>query len=160
MKKFTLAILGLCLGFSPAVAQDVYVYSSSSPTAVTAQDSVQRIEFGDDAINIVTTSGGQQSVSLTDFDYFLLYNKDIVNSVSPAIAAQGLNFSYDGARVNVSSSERISQIDIFSADGAKCASFAPYSTSFTAAVDSYSAGVYIVKAVAGKSSESFKFIKK
>ncbi len=72
MKKiFTLVLLAVS---SHALAQhDIYVYQTDLYTPVIQAASIQRIEFGETGIQVVTQDGETQSASYDSFDYFRFY---------------------------------------------------------------------------------------
>lgn len=160
-RKTLLTLTGtLCLCAGAASAQDVFVYSASSATPAAAVSGVERIEFGSDGINIVSAAGAQKKVALDSFDYFLFYNREILNGITPVAAEGGLSLAYDGSVVKATSADAISSINVYSADGVAVKSLAPKTGYAEVSVASLPKGVYIVKAVSGKATAVREIIKK
>jgi len=72
MKKLlTLTLLAIS---SHLFAQhDIYVYQTDLYTPVIQAANLQRIEFGETGIQVVTSDGETQSASYDSFDYFRFY---------------------------------------------------------------------------------------
>lgn len=160
MRKSLFTFATVCLGITAASAQDVYVYKADSGQPLASVSNVQRIEFNSGAIDIVSKDGVQKNVSLDALDYLLFYNKEIVNSVRNASTSRNVSISFDGKLVSVESAETISKVEVYTSDGIKYASVSPKAKSAKLSAVSYPAGVYIVKAVAGKETATSEIVKK
>ncbi len=160
MRKILFTFATVCLGITAASAQDVYVYKADSSQPLASVSNVQRIEFNSGAIDIVSKDGVQKNVSLDALDYLLFYNKEFVNSVRNASTSKNIAISFDGKQVSVESAETISKVEVYTSDGIKYASVSPKAKSARLSTASYPAGVYIVKAVAGKEAAINEIVKK
>ncbi len=161
MRKILIIVAFAALGFTGASAQDVYVYNASSNTPLLSVNNLQSIVFGEGSIDFFQSKvEASTSVPLSSIDYMLFYNREIVNSVRPTAAAQGINFAFDGKNVSVESAETISRIEVYSSDGVKVASVTPKAKSAKVSVSSQPAGVYLVKATAGKATATSEIVKK
>lgn len=155
----TVVFAGLCL--TGASAQDVFVYNAGSERPLLTVNNLQRIEFGEGAISFFQTNAAEGTpMDLNSIDYMLFYNREILNSVRPTAKSEGVNISYDGKNVSVESVENISSIDVYSSDGVKVATVSPKAKSAKVSLASKPAGVYIVKATAGKSTAKSEIVKK
>lgn len=72
MKK-TLILALLAISGNMLAQQDIYIYPSDLYTPILQATSVQRIEFGETGIQVVTSAGEIQTVSYDSFDYFRFY---------------------------------------------------------------------------------------
>lgn len=161
MRKILFTLAFACIGIAGASAQDVYFYSNGSNTSLLTGNNVQRIEFNDGAVAVILADGTKLGeLATTAFDYFLFYNKEIVNNIKSASSAEGIEITYDGVKdVTVKSAETISSIDVYSADGVMIASVSPKAKSAKISLASYAAGVYLVKASAGNGTATCKIVK-
>ena len=161
MRKTLFTITASLLGLASASAQDVYVYKAGVPNALCGVTNVQRIEFNENALSFVPKNKSEsKEINLADIDYLLLYNKEIVNSIRNASNSKEINISFDGESVSVESSNALSSIEVYTTDGVKYVSLSPKSKHVKLSTVSYPAGVYIVKAVAGKEVTATEIVKK
>lgn len=160
MRKTLFTFATVCLGITAASAQDVYVYKAENSQPLASVSNVQRIEFNSGAIDIVSKDGKLKNVSLDALDYLLFYNKEIVNSIRNASASKNITVSFDGEQVSIESADIISNVEVYTSDGIKYASLSPKAKSAKISTASYPAGVYIVKAVAGKEAATNEIVKK
>lgn len=160
MRKILFTFATVCLGITAASAQDVYVYKAENSQPLASVSNIQRIEFNSGAIDIVPKQGEPKNVSLDAFDYLLFYNREIVNSIRNASTSKNVTISFDGEQASVESAEVISNVEVYTSDGIKYASMTPNAKSAKFSTASYPAGVYIVKAVAGKEVATNKIVKK
>lgn len=161
MRKTLFTITASLLGLASASAQDVYVYKAGDPNALCGVTNVQRIEFNENALSFVPKNkSGSKEINLADIDYLLFYNKEIVNSIRNASNSKEINISFDGESVSVESSNALSSIEVYTTDGVKYVSLSPKSKHVKLSTVSYPAGVYIVKAVAGKEVTATEIVKK
>ena len=72
MKKILIMAL-LAISGSTLAQHDIYVYTSDLYTPVLQAKSIQRIEFGETGIQVVTIDGETQTTSYDTFDYFRFY---------------------------------------------------------------------------------------
>ena len=122
---------------------------------------VQRIEFNENALSFVPKNKSEsKEINLADIDYLLFYNKEIVNSIRNASNSKEINISFDGESVSVESSNALSSIEVYTTDGVKYVSLSPKSKHVKLSTVSFPAGVYIVKAVAGKEVTATEIVKK
>ena len=148
MRKTLFTITASLLGLASASAQDVYVYKAGDPNALCGVTNVQRIEFNENALSFVPKNESEsKEINLADIDYLLFYNKEI-------------NISFDGESVSVESSNALSSIEVYTTDGVKYVSSSPKSKHAKLSTVSFPAGVYIVKAVAGKEVTATEIVKK
>ncbi len=161
MRKTLFTITASLLGLASASAQDVYVYKAGVPNALCGVTNVQRIEFNENALSFVPKNKSEsKEINLADIDYLLFYNKEIVNSIRNASNSKEINISFDGESVSVESSNALSSIEVYTTDGVKYVSLSPKSKHVKLSTVSYPAGVYIVKAVAGKEVTATEIVKK
>ena len=161
MRKSLFTITASLLGLASASAQDVYVYKAGVPNALCGVTNVQRIEFNENALSFVPKNKSEsKEINLADIDYLLFYNKEIVNSIRNASNSKEINISFDGESVSVESSNALSSIEVYTTDGVKYVSLSPKSKHVKLSTVSYPAGVYIVKAVAGKEVTATEIVKK
>ena len=161
MRKTLFTITVSLLGLASASAQDVYVYKAGVPNALCGVTNVQRIEFNENALSFVPKNKSEsKEINLADIDYLLFYNKEIVNSIRNASNSKEINISFDGESVSVESSNALSSIEVYTTDGVKYVSLSPKSKHVKLSTVSYPAGVYIVKAVAGKEVTATEIVKK
>ena len=158
MRKTLFTITASLLGLASASAQDVYVYKAGDPNALCG---VQRIEFNENALSFVPKNESEsKEINLADIDYLLFYNKEIVNSIRNASNSKEINISFDGESVSVESSNALSSVEVYTTDGVKYVSSSPKSKHAKLSTVSFPAGVYIVKAVAGKEVTATEIVKK
>lgn len=161
MRKTLFTITASLLGLASASAQDVYVYKAGVPNALCGVTNVQRIEFNENALSFVPKNKSEsKEINLADIDYLLFYNKEIVNSIRNASNSKEINISFDGESISVESSNALSSIEVYTTDGVKYVSLSPKSKHVKLSTVSYPAGVYIVKAVAGKEVTATEIVKK
>lgn len=161
MRKTLFTITASLLGLASASAQDVYVYKAGVPNALCGVTNVQRIEFNENALSFVPKNKSEsKEINLADIDYLLFYNKEIVNSIRNASNSKEINISFDGESVSVESSNALSSVEVYTTDGVKYVSLSPKSKHVKLSTVSYPAGVYIVKAVAGKEVTATEIVKK
>lgn len=161
MRKTLFTITASLLGLASASAQDVYVYKAGVPNALCGVTNVQRIEFNENALSFVPKNKSEsKEINLADIDYLLFYNKEIVNSIRNASNSKEINISFDGESVSVESYNALSSIEVYTTDGVKYVSLSPKSKHVKLSTVSYPAGVYIVKAVAGKEVTATEIVKK
>mgnify|MGYP003290092132 FL=1 len=161
MRKTLFTITASLLGLASASAQDVYVYKAGVPNALCGVTNVQRIEFNENALSFVPKNKSEsKEINLADIDYLLFYNKEIVNSIRNASNSKEINISFDGESVSVESSNALSSVEVYTTDGVKYVSLSPKSKHTKLSTVSYPAGVYIVKAVAGKEVTATEIVKK
>ena len=161
MRKTLFTITASLLGLASASAQDVYVYKAGVPNALCGVTNVQRIEFNENALSFVPKNKSEsKEINLADIDYLLFYNKEIVNSIRNASNSKEINISFDGESVSVESSNALSSIEVYTTDGVKYVSLSPKAKHVKLSTVSYPAGVYIVKAVAGKEVTATEIVKK
>ena len=72
MKK-TLILALLTISGNMLAQQDIYIYPSDVYTPILQATNVQRIEFGETGIQVVTAAGETQTASYDSFDYFRFY---------------------------------------------------------------------------------------
>lgn len=80
MKKILIMAL-LAISGSTLAQHDIYVYTSDLYTPVLQAKSIQRIEFGETGIQVVTIDGETQTTSYDSFDYFRFYPTPIPTGV-------------------------------------------------------------------------------
>ncbi len=80
MKKILIMAL-LAISGSTLAQHDIYVYTSDLYTPVLQAKSIQRIEFGETGIQVVTIDGETQTTSYDTFDYFRFYPTPIPTGV-------------------------------------------------------------------------------
>lgn len=80
MKKILIMAL-LAISGSILAQHDIYVYTSDLYTPVLQAKSIQRIEFGETGIQVVTSDGETQTTSYDSFDYFRFYPTPIPTGV-------------------------------------------------------------------------------
>ena len=80
MKKILIMAL-LAISGSTLAQHDIYVYTSDLYTPVLQVKSIQRIEFGETGIQVVTIDGETQTTSYDSFDYFRFYPTPIPTGV-------------------------------------------------------------------------------
>ena len=161
MRKTLFTITASLLGLASASAQDVYVYKAGDPNALCGVTNVQRIEFNENALSFVPKNKSEsKEINLADIDYLLFYNKEIVNSIRNASNSKEINISFDGESVSVESSNALSSVEVYTTDGVKYVSSSPKSKHAKLLTVSFPAGVYIVKAVAGKEVTATEIVKK
>lgn len=161
MRKTLFTITASLLGLASASTQDVYVYKAGVPNALCGVTNVQRIEFNENALSFVPKNKSEsKEINLADIDYLLFYNKEIVNSIRNASNSKEINISFDGESVSVESSNALSSIEVYTTDGVKYVSLSPKSKHVKLSTVSFPAGVYIVKAVAGKEVTATEIVKK
>lgn len=161
MRKTLFTITASLLGLASASAQDVYVYKAGVPNALCGVTNIQRIEFNENALSFVPKNKSEsKEINLADIDYLLFYNKEIVNSIRNASNSKEINISFDGESVSVESSNALSSVEVYTTDGVKFVSSSPKSKHAKLSTVSYPAGVYIVKAVAGKEVTATEIVKK
>lgn len=161
MRKTLFTITASLLGLASASAQDVYVYKAGVPNALCGVTNVQRIEFNENALSFVPKNKSEsKEINLADIDYLLFYNKEIVNSIRNASNSKEINISFDGESVSVESYNALSSVEVYTTDGVKYVSLSPKSKHVKLSTVSFPAGVYIVKAVAGKEVTATEIVKK
>lgn len=161
MRKTLFTITASLLGLASASAQDVYVYKAGVPNALCGVTNVQRIEFNENALSFVPKNKSEsKEINLADIDYLLFYNKEIVNSIRNASNSKEINISFDGESVSVESYNALSSVEVYTTDGVKYVSLSPKSKHTKLSTVSFPAGVYIVKAVAGKEVTATEIVKK
>lgn len=92
MKKILIMAL-LAISGSTLAQHDIYVYTSDIYTPVLQAKSIQRIEFGETGIQVVTIDGETQTTSYDTFDYFRFYPTPIPTGVVAQEAKSGLQNS-------------------------------------------------------------------
>lgn len=161
MRKTLFTITASLLGLASTSAQDVHVYKAGDSQALFGVTNVQRIEFNENAISFFSTDDSYpREIGLTEVDYLLFYDKEIVNSIRNASNSKEINISFDGQNVFVESSNTLSNVEVYTTDGVKYVSLSPKSKHAKLSTVSYPAGVYIVKAVAGKEITTTEIVKK
>ena len=88
MKKILIMAL-LAISGSTLAQHDIYVYTSDLYTPVLQAKSIQRIEFGETGIQVVTIDGETQTTSYDSFDYFRFYPTPIPTGVVAQEAKSG-----------------------------------------------------------------------
>ena len=88
MKKILIMAL-LAISGSTLAQHDIYVYTSDLYTPVLQAKSIQRIEFGETGIQVVTIDGETQTTSYDTFDYFRFYPTPIPTGVVAQEAKSG-----------------------------------------------------------------------
>ena len=88
MKKILIMAL-LAISGSTLAQHDIYVYTSDLYTPVLQAKSIQRIEFGETGIQVVTSDGETQTTSYDSFDYFRFYPTPIPTGVVAPEAKSG-----------------------------------------------------------------------
>ena len=161
MRKTLFTITASLLGLASASAQDVYIYKAGDPNALCGVTNVQRIEFNENDLTFFQKNdSGSFGFDLASVDYLLFYKKEIVNSIRNASNSKEINISYDGKNVSVESSNALSSVEVYTTDGVKYVALSPKSKNAKLSTVSYPAGVYIVKAVAGKEVTTTEIVKK
>ena len=92
MKKILIMAL-LAISGSTLAQHDIYVYTSDLYTPVLQAKSIQRIEFGETGIQVVTIDGETQTTNYDTFDYFRFYPTPIPTGVVAQEAKSGLQNS-------------------------------------------------------------------
>lgn len=151
------------LALLPAMtwATDVYFYSASNPNPAKSVTDVQRIEFNQTGVNVVTTDGKSTPVSAMDFDYVMFRGK-VANGIGSVKASsdQGVVFSISSDAVRLASSEPFSSVELFDEDGRKVAKGKVDGTRASLSLASLGNGLYVVKAVADGKAAVKKIVKK
>ena len=88
MKKILIMAL-LAISGSTLAQHDIYVYTTDIYTPVLQAKSIQRIEFGETGIQVVTIDGETQTTSYDSFDYFRFYPTPIPTGVVAQEAKSG-----------------------------------------------------------------------
>lgn len=145
-KKRLLIILAFVAAtLSPAVATDVFVYDTVHSQPVKNQNHLHSIVVKESSLVINGEDGSLQEIPLTDFNYFRFSRKDqIINAISD-VKRLGLDVTFDGSKVKVLGSDRVTRVELYSPDGELKGRIAPKSADFIYDLSALIPGVYIIK---------------
>jgi len=140
-----------------AYSYDVYVYVTGNYTPLKVAKNISSIAFGQNTVTIKGTDGTSSELSYDEFNYFRFYPTPIPASIK-SVSTEEASIGFDGKCVAVKLQDKIDIVEVIDMSGQTVEKHTPNAESFNFDIADKTAGVYIVKVVAGEKNYIKKIV--